>query len=460
MPAQLGSPGTVLTSPVATTPAPPVSAQPSAVSRFFGRLGRRSSTQPTEPADPHDTKDLELGADDFSFLQEVPSLAPVDKTQGDLLGIESGRTESIASLESMISSKPVALPKPLAPPPPGPSLASPITRTGSSNSFRPPPKPQRQASNMDLLSGVFGDATIADSPKTSTTIASSGAGQNGVIGWDDFMGPSAAIQPISPPAQQRSSTSFPAFASPPPPAVPTKSPPRAAPVSSSFGDFDDFATPQAASSSKLGAGGDDFDDFGDFTDFAQAPAAPLAAPAPPPPNPLAAPTPARAIAQDRVPFAFQTTAAGHAPRASLDHTPTLNLLDSVNAVKGKRWPAPPSPGIPILTPPPGRSPAPAPIMSGSRSASGAAGGLPSGSGAFPFLSPPPPGRPSSGSGRTSSMDLFADEDAGMAKPKEKAGEARAFTPPIQPAAAPVANSSAAASQGGLTAQDLSFFDTL
>lgn len=369
MSAQPGTPGLV-TSPVAAP-------QPSAVSRFFGRLGRRQSTQPADEA--NDTKDLELGADDFSFLQEVPSLAPVDKSQGDLLGIESGRSETIASLESMISSKPVALPKPLAPPP--------VSNV------------PRQASNMDLLSGVFGDA-----PAKQATPASA---QDGVLGWDDFMAPATSSR----------HTPAPRTIASPPPAVPAKSPPR---LVSSFGDFDDFATPQPAATAKFSSN-DEFDDFGDFSDFTAAPPAPA---------PLPAPTPARPISQERVPFAFSTPPA-HAPRSSLDHTPTINLLDSVNAVKGKRWPAPPSPDVPVLSPPPGRSTPPT---------------------SFPFLSPPPPGRPSSGLGKSVQMDLFADESSMITSPP---APVKTPSPAPLPPSKPQSNSSS-----GLTAQDLSFFDTL
>ena len=432
IPVQLAAPGSAI-SPIATTPVTSAAPQPSAVSRFFGRLGRRQSTQAAEASDANDPKDLELGADDFSFLQEVPSLAPVDKTQGDLLGIETGRTEAIASLESMISSKPVALPKPLAPPPAGPSLSSPVTRIGSSHSMRPP---TRQASDMDLLSGVFGETTAPSAG--NATAAAAAPAQNGVIGWDDFMGPVAAISPISPPPLTSNPPPLRTFSSPPPPAVPTKSPPRAPPLGSSFGDFDDFATPQPASIAKFGGGAnDDFDDFGEFSDFAPAPA-----PAPA----ISAPTPLRQVSQDRVPFAFQTPSSSqtHAPRSSLDHTPALKLLNSVNAVKGQRWPAPPSPDVPILSPPPGKSTTTVPQTS------------------FPFLSPPPPGRPGSALAKSAQMDLFADESNANPAAVEISSSS---TVPLQSTPSPISQIPAGGSnlqnkQGGLSAQDLSFFDTL
>ena len=90
---------------------------PSAVSRFFGRLSRKHSSQPSAE---FDGTDLQLSTDDFNFLQEVPGLADsssMGHDTGDLLSLEPGRSEQIAGLESMLASKPMAVAPPFAPPP-------------------------------------------------------------------------------------------------------------------------------------------------------------------------------------------------------------------------------------------------------------------------------------------------------------------------------------------------------
>ncbi|WWC91588.1 uncharacterized protein L201_006534 [Kwoniella dendrophila CBS 6074] len=420
------------TSQPSTQPQPPAQAQPvqaapSAVSRFFGRLSRNKSSTSTlsQEADDENGKDLELSADDFSFLSEVPSMsqqAP-ENGVGDLLALEPGRNEQIASLESLLNSKAAPLPKPLAPPPKSSSIPSGSQNRSSSGRFvarmkSPPP------TDMDLLGDLNFDGSAHNQNPSSTVQSPVQTISSPTNAWDDFLslesGPSKTIRSSVPTGTKASSTpmiapplvpsrsSTPTVSlSPPPPASQNGIPPismiapKATPAtpankvtsSDDFGDFDDFGTPQHASTST-------FDDFGDFSAFDST--FPAAVPetistSNNKPLPIAfgisipghTQTPGKSVAPTTIftpnhqPKNSLSTPINQVKPGSLDHTPTINLLSGASASKGKRWPAPPSPVAPVLPPPP---------KSNTINSSGNGN---NGGGGFPFLSPPPPGRPNS-----------------------------------------------------------------
>lgn len=437
--------------PTAVTPSEPVVPAQSAVGRFFGRLARRPSSQPT-PDD--DDKDFALSADDFSFLDQVPSITHSqgqNRNVGDLLASEEGRTESMASLESMLNSKATPLPAPLAPPP--------IWSRSSSSAGPSHQKPKE----MDFLEGLDFDNDMSSSslqPSQATQPASSATSASD---WDQLLTssaqtsvPTSAIPmipsniphrsftpPITPSALSPPPGVRPQPVTPSPAAGPSYRPPvsRYTPAPMLNNDFDDFAdfepVPVASTTTKT----DDFDDFGDFGDFSTPP------PAVAQPNTYS--TPMHAASTLKAP-----PSTGHVKRSSLDHTLTLNLINDASAVKGKRWPAPPSPLAPQLDPPPKAS---------------------NTSSAFPFVPPPPGGRPNSALG-----DLL-DDGAKAPSTLQSSPTHRALSPPIalstamapsrtaSPLTQPPTNAKPANSaipkpaqpgQSGLSAQDLSFFDSL
>ncbi|WVR07784.1 hypothetical protein IAU60_004827 [Kwoniella sp. DSM 27419] len=452
--------------------APPVQAAPSAVSRFFGRLGRKASASTTS-FEMDDDKDLELTQDDLSYLSEVPSLSQPrpEEGVGDLLAMVAGRNEQIAGLESLLSSKPTALPKPLAPPP--------MTRDGSgsrSASGRFVAKMKAPApSDMDLLGGLDFDGPVSPAAQSPSVTSPSPSP------WDDFLasgptsgvaaGPDKAASHVQTPTAiaSRAVSSIPLIPSrsgtptiaPPviqPPATPSSFTRPTASAHSDhlraddtgdFGDFDDFGTPSHAASATF----DDFGDFGSF-DSQAVPGPSLAHKA----TPVNSHTPIKAGPSDPA----ISTPTHHTGPGSLDHTPTINLMSGASASKGKRWPAPPSPIAPVLAPPP--KPGTAPSSAG-----------------FPFLSPPPPGRPNSRNG----TDLLGGDAAvppprGLVSSPTQAAPSSMFgdalspsavaSPPVPKPATPAPAFSAPSQnpatakgppgKGGLSAQDLSFFDSL
>lgn len=431
--------------PAVTSPEPVVPAQ-SAVGRFFGRLARRPTSQ---PAPDDDDKDFALSADDFSFLDQVPSITHgQERNVGDLLAFEGGRTESMASLESMLNSKATPLPAPLAPPP--------LWSRSSSSAGPSYQKPKE----MDFLEGLDFDNDISSSSLRPSQAAQPASSATSASNWDQLLSssthtsvPSSAIPMFSAEVPHRSFTPpiTPSALSPTPSILPK--PVSYSPAAGSSyrpsvsqhtqapaptNDFDDFADfGSAPAAAKM----DDFDDFGDFGDFST-----------PPPS-VARPntylTPVQATSTLKAP-----PSTGHAKRASLDHTLTLNLMNDASAVKGKRWPAPPSPLAPQLDPPP-------------KAANSSA--------AFPFISPPPDGRSNSGFG-----DLL-DDVTKSTSTIQSSPPNRTLSPPITMSAAmaptrtaspltrPPTNAPpgtaalakpAQPGQSGLSAQDLSFFDSL
>ena len=434
--------------PAVTLAEPAVPAQ-SAVGRFFGRLSRRPTSQ--QPADDDD-KDFALSADDFSFLDQVPSITQSqgqDRNFGDLLAFEGGRTESMASLESMLNSKATPLPAPLAPPP--------LWSRSSSSAGPSYQKPKE----MDFLEGLDFDNDMGSSSLRPSQAAQPTSSTTSANNWDQLLtssahtsAPASAIPINSSDIPHRSFTPpiTPSALSPPPslrhPSVisspaagsshrsPASIHTSAPALSNDFDDFADFA-PAPVTSTKT----NDFDDFEDFSDFST-PAAAV-------PQPMTYNTPTNATSTLKAP-----SSTGHVKRSSLDHSLTLNLMNDASAVKGKRWPAPPSPLAPQLDPPPKAS---------------------NTSSAFPFISPPPGARPNSAFG-----DLL-DDGAKGSSAIQPSPPSRALSPPIalstamsptrtaSPLTRPPTNATPANSaipkpaqpaQSGLSAQDLSFFDSL
>lgn len=93
-----------------TPEAPPT---PSAVTRFFNRFSRRSSTP-----SPHNS--MMLSGDDLEFLSDMVPSASDGDADDDHFG---GSDPHLKALENMLASKPIGgkLPAPLPPPPPAPS---------------------------------------------------------------------------------------------------------------------------------------------------------------------------------------------------------------------------------------------------------------------------------------------------------------------------------------------------
>ncbi|KAL7418325.1 hypothetical protein Q5752_006783 [Cryptotrichosporon argae] len=457
------APAPALTSPHAGQPREsfedvghPTHDHPSAVSRFFGRFSRRAS-QRAPDGHGHDA-DLELSADDLSYLDQVPSIAgvsmPAAGAVDDLLALDPAH-KAACSLDAVLAPAPRQA-TPIAPPS-RPSAGSSARQpsAGFAPRMKAPERPQ--STSFDLLSGLDFDAPAAS---TSSPPATSPASQaTGSPMWDDFLAPSAA-RPTLASASRPALTSAPAPSSLPRPAplsnaftsqihpAPNSAGPAlAADHADDFGDFGGFGASTSAS-----ADFGDFSAFGGSHAFAPAPtAAPLAQPAPAPAH-----APAFAPSQTIKPV--------------LDHTATLHLVSDASTSRGRRWPAPESPIPPPLEPPPNAS----------------------GSAAFPFFPPPPPGRASSA---TPSLDLLGAGaatsgnasngfgglgglaglglgDAAQSRAGPGSGMGASMGGTLQASLAPARAASrlanvqglqptASAAMGkGLSAQDLSFFDSL
>lgn len=220
-----------------------------------------------------------------------------------------------------------------------------------------------------------------------------------------------------------------------------------------FGDFGDFgSTNNGAMVSSLK---DDSHDFGSFSSSVSVLAStPSAKPQPP--------------LQPSSPLGQSSSSSSHSrpPSISFDHSNTLSLLSGASASKGKRWPAPRSPVPPQLEPPP--------RASSSNSSKG-----------FPFLIPPPPPGGSTKRGK----DLLGDDEPSDPSSRSSktttavgmgavsgvlGGLSPSPTPPrsftstpisslmgeatLKPVQAPAQGGTGG--KGGLSAQDLSFFDSL
>jgi len=300
-------------SPSGVIGAPDQPGGPSVVSRFFGRLARKPSAPRTPSVDP---RDLELSADDFSYLSEVPSMSapPSERGIGDLLSMESGRTEEIASLESMLSSKSTVLPKPLAPPPRG-AVPSSFSRTPSNSSVgsaRFMPKLKKQPStDMDLLSGLdFVDESGSRSPSSPAAPAAVGTSpsSNTSSPWDEFLASSKPPPPPRVPSGPLSSSSQ--SSAPMSPTVTFHPAPPPQGQVDGFSAFDEIDTPRPHNVKN-------FDDFGDFSAFDSEP--PFSANGTGP-TPVLRPSPSLAA------ICTPNSATTSSPHA-LDHSPTKALLD-------------------------------------------------------------------------------------------------------------------------------------
>ncbi|KAJ9108944.1 hypothetical protein QFC21_000266 [Naganishia friedmannii] len=424
--AQLTPPLSSRTNPANPNPSPQPDAtvpdaQPSAVGRFLGKLRR---TRPQSSSVDVDNKDMQLTQDDFSFLTEVPSLAPrPDPAFEDLLSLNGdGRpSETISSLEAMLNSKPMPLPSKLALTP-RPS----VPRGSSSPSANVAVPPLSKSSSMMNL---FGDLDLnATSASSSKPWPSTGV--------SSFEAPSPTNQPIN-------ATTHRSFLSPPiPPPLPQAGPVGHSttfdPVSltkaltiedDGFGDFAATslgATPNATSAAPA------FDDFGDFEQFDTVPVRPNSQTFPVQSS-LSTWNPQGSMAEYNPYSSSRVLAKSGRPSSSrLDHTSTAQLVSEA-ARNTRQWPAPPSPSVPALPPPTSSRNTtifPNAILAAPASASSSRASTPLN---FDFLTSDPP----------------------------VSSSARVEQPSTSPAIINTIQPSFQMSKGqGLTASDLSFFDSL
>jgi hypothetical protein len=326
-----------------------------AVGRFFGRFRKpRTSTASADLSN----QDLELSKGDLTFLDQVPT-APMTSSAGpghtDLLsfGVGPGQNEEMAGLESMLKSKPVALPSRPAPPPISKrsSSAASIPKLGASS---------RSSSHVDM----FGDLDLSSPPATQTR-ARSATPSNGLF---ELMTSGNSTPNIAQAVSTEPTFDF--FETPAPagpsrlPAVPMpastqpfpNSSPRPAPTTitidqdDGFGDFGDFADHNGGGfPMQTGAKAPSFDDFGDFDSF-ESPA----------------PVTSQPAAKSHAGFTNGDFFAGMSksntakpPDLDLDfgfvkpvpNTAAEDLVRKASQRQG-RWPAPPSPIPDALSPPP------------------------------------------------------------------------------------------------------------
>ena len=321
-----------------------------AMGRFFGRFRKPRASTPSVDVN---NQDLELTKDDFSFLDQVPTAppaAPKEPGIGDLLSMSgtTGRNEQMASLESMLSSKPVALPSRLAPPP----LSS--SRTSSAASVQKLGASSRSSSHIDM----FGDLDLSSPSPPATSVKSTTASN------DLF----ALMASGSSTPQNTKPTTMPSdfdFFGNTATAGPSKSTPASLPVANvraptttttnnedddEFGDFGQTFVSAPAQGNHNQAS---FDDFGDFDGF-DAPASTRS------PQPTVAQPRPQSLAMDLSFFDPRSTtqAPTRPPELNFGFTDTQTqsaaqkLVNKAAESRG-RWPAPPSPVPDALSPPPG-----------------------------------------------------------------------------------------------------------
>ncbi|RXK37782.1 hypothetical protein M231_04938 [Tremella mesenterica] len=446
------------TSTAKTTPTvqPPQNAQnaqgsqPSALGRFFGRIRRQpSGSGLSKEIDPKDIdpKDIELSADDFTFLDQVPSLSspPQEKGVGALLSLEP--SQSIKGIQDILANKNTSLPQPLAPPPrPNSRLSfttisefkestttygtlgntsisgsngrnAPIGRIGNNDNTSNPKFVARMTSqpipksDIDLLGGLdFTDSPISPNTGSST--------------WDEFLSPGTSIPRISTPpviprlsspptvnvSPQITGSSINTFSSPsmiqrsitpssvisftsvPLQPSPIRQSPKKespTPVPPTLNNHTLLSSPDGVVSSKssglvpapiIVAGpsshnhfaSDDFGDFGDFSSFDSSLPSMT-------PHTFSSPskTQSQLLPQSLSQIHIHPSPVPHRPpHLGTSNSLTQTLVNDAIAVKGRRWPAPPSPIAPMIEPPPGSNTKP--------------------TGGFPFLSPPGSGTISTG----------------------------------------------------------------
>lgn len=384
---------------------------PSAVGRFLGRF-RRPATA-TASVDISN-RDLELTQDDFSFLADVPSMAPKADIGGDLLSLDNDDrpSEQMAGLEAMLNSKATAMPSRLTPPP---RLSA--TRGTSSGQKGMTASTGKSSSVIDL----FGDLDLTESmaPKQVTRPDAGGASSFGFDAFTTTSGP-----PIPQPGHGSHPTTVPKLQ------VQSQSPSVGNPALPDDDGFGDFGIPSASAQTTNTM---DFDDFGDFEQFQNQHTSrgqntfpgSIAKPAAKQNDPYAPPTSLHHPADK---------GQSQPSPLRLDHSSAARLVSNA-AQSPSQWPAPKSPSIPAL-PPPIPAPAARQASAASNSASSSRAGTPLN---FDFLAAAP--------------SMLAPPRASTASPTNSllgamnTGNRPQATPPL--------------SKGqGLSASDLSFFDSL
>ncbi|KAF8522989.1 hypothetical protein JB92DRAFT_2885714 [Gautieria morchelliformis] len=384
------------------------SIQPSAVSRFFNRFSRKAPAVATGSPGKEKPTSLSLSSDDLSFLSDMtPSISEGSwQSQQESVSVNSlGGMLSWPTKDASANSTSSKLPPPIAPPPSSrPARHRPTSSQGSVNSFD---AAMADAQVMDLLDKVMGGGPSSRSGYAPVTIDSMDLLDSPVESrapLSALQSPEFAMKPISsqssvqPPgisliSTPRSRTPVLSPSLPPPltssnardsPALTYVSLPPIPPPHTPDGtskkqpialarfhnplpptpkrDLDDFANllpaspssgrstpPQSPLSSQPGSSSstkmfsttpslsevanqfntlptlnmDDSVDFGDFGEFISPP---IRTPSPP-----------------KVP-----------QKTFKDHKPTLELVEKAASRQG-RWPAPPSPSPQPLAPPPGPS---------------------------------------------------------------------------------------------------------
>jgi hypothetical protein len=363
---------------------------------------------------------MQLTSDDFSFLAEVPSMSPTTTKSEPGVGDLLGGNEEINSLEHMLNSSVTPLPEPLAPPPMGHRASSRGGQTASGA-----PRASTQSREIDLFVDLdFSGSTtpVAEEPKQVQE-----GGSNGGL-WSSMIpqsaGPSRNDPP--PPLSSRLGTAPTSVVRPHAEAAATSV--AVDNDDDGFGDFGVFNAGQPAKQSASDLPDTAFDDFGEFftSSLKAAPAAPSTAPIlSPQPQPATNPH-----------FGNLDAAFGHANAKSA----TEQFVAAASA-KSARWPAPPSPVPPVLAPPPratARAGGSFDLFSSEPDNAAAKIGVP---GASMLLPPPPP------------SSRGSQKSASPAHPLPPGRAAFVGTPPPT-------GTTPAQTKGGLSAQDLSFFDGL
>ncbi|KAK0488923.1 hypothetical protein IW261DRAFT_1442297 [Armillaria novae-zelandiae] len=386
-PTASAGPSSVLSPPPDREPTPP---PPSAVSRFLTRFSR------TKPSTTSPRNSIALSSNDLEFLSEIVPSASNDADS--------------SSISDMVESPPLPekLPPPLAPPPknhgvPKPSIIlqdkpSPLLDISSLSPSQPLPAPLQTSSLMDTTmfvpsvpepvkssqSASSRNITPVSKPMPSPILRSTpGPFQPSKRIPTAIMSFSptthSAVSPssftIPPPPTSRQQTPVPS----PPPAtstVPIHNPvPRNATAqlsllddeefsdfhtsngaaSSSYADasFSSFSSEQSLFSSTNSNGPHNADGFDEFDDFVQPT---LRTPSPPAVPAKASACPPKIILASNLPVGSPPRLSAQLPPPQKrkvnrsEHQRTLSLMESA-AAHGK-WPSPPSPLPPPLEPPP------------------------------------------------------------------------------------------------------------
>lgn len=300
---------------------------PSAVGRFFGRFRRTPNTVPSVDIS---NRDSELTQDDFSFLADVPSMAPKLDIGADLLSLDNDQrpSEQMTSLEAVLNSNAMPLPSKLAPPPRLSASRGHSSRQHGLTAFN-----SKASSVIDL----FGDLDLTGSP-TPDQSPLPAADVSSSSGFDVFAttfpppatSPSLNIQQQSVPRLQVSSANSLA----------------GNPGTIDNDGFDDFGIPIAAAQANSTS---DFDDFGDFKQFSTQPMSDQQ-------HAFRDPSGKPSVQTNKAhahPTASRHASIMEQPRSSplrLDHSSTARLVSNA-AQSPSQWPVSKSPSIPSLPPP-------------------------------------------------------------------------------------------------------------